>query len=87
MMSTPTLALSARVGTFICVVVGSLAVCVCLPSPGAAQQRPIIVQTNAAGDNVHLIDPASQMIVGEITGVEVIHGGRSGAGRQQAVSE
>ena len=45
-----------------------------VPSPAAAQRRPIVVQTNAAGDNVHLIDPATNTIVGEITGVEVIHG-------------
>ncbi len=44
------------------------------PSPVAAQLKPVIVQTNAAGDNVHLIDPTSNAIVGEITGVEVIHG-------------
>jgi len=45
-----------------------------LASPTSAQNRPIIVQTNSAGDNVHLIDPTSNTIVGEITGVEVIHG-------------
>ena len=43
------------------------------PSPPAAQVVRI-VQTNSAGDNVHLIDPATNMIVGEITGVEVVHG-------------
>ena len=43
------------------------------PSPAAAQVVRI-VQTNSAGDNVHLIDPATNMIVGEITGVEVVHG-------------
>ena len=32
------------------------------------------MQTNSAGDNVHLIDPATNTIVGEITGVEVVHG-------------
>ena len=43
--------------------------------PAAAQDRAVrIVQTNAAGDNVHLIDPATNEIVAEITGVEVIHG-------------
>jgi len=45
-----------------------------VPAPVAAQRRPIIVQTNAAGDNVQLIDPETNTIVGEITGVEVIHG-------------
>ena len=33
-----------------------------------------IVQTNAAGDNVHLIDPATNKVVAEITGIEVNHG-------------
>src|SRR5205809_1656971 len=33
-----------------------------------------IVQTNAAGDNIHLIDPATNKVVGEITGIEVNHG-------------
>ena len=40
----------------------------------AAAQRVLIIQTNAAGDNVHLIDPTTNTIAGEITGVEVIHG-------------
>jgi YVTN family beta-propeller protein len=43
--------------------------------PTAAQsRRPVIVQTNAAGDNVHLIDPATNKVVGEIGGIEVPHG-------------
>src|SRR5437773_4252369 len=33
-----------------------------------------IVQTNAAGDSVMLIDPATNKVVGEITGIEVNHG-------------
>jgi YVTN family beta-propeller protein len=33
-----------------------------------------IVQTNSAGDNIHLIDPATNKVVGEITGIEVNHG-------------
>jgi YVTN family beta-propeller protein len=33
-----------------------------------------IVQTNSAGDNVHIIDPASNKVVGEIVGIEVGHG-------------
>ena len=40
----------------------------------AAGQAVTIVQTNSAGDNVHLIDPTTNKIVAEITGVEVIHG-------------
>jgi len=41
-------------------------------STGAAQVR--IVQTNSGGDNIHLIDPATNAIVGEVTGVPINHG-------------
>jgi len=40
----------------------------------ASGRRVIIVQTNAAGDNIHLIDPATDTIVGQIGGIEVNHG-------------
>jgi len=40
----------------------------------AAADRVVIVQTNAAGDNVFLIDPRTNTIVGEIEGIEVNHG-------------
>jgi YVTN family beta-propeller protein len=33
-----------------------------------------IIQTNSAGDNVHIIDPATNKVVGQITGIEVGHG-------------
>src|SRR5436309_4310654 len=33
-----------------------------------------IVQTNAAGDSVMLIDPATNKVVGQIEGIEVNHG-------------
>ena len=33
-----------------------------------------IIQTNAAGDDVHIIDPATNTVVGRITGIEVGHG-------------
>src|SRR5262252_6724927 len=33
-----------------------------------------IIQTNSAGDNVQLIDPATDKVVGEIAGIEVNHG-------------
>ena len=33
-----------------------------------------IVQTNSAGDDVHIIDPATNKVVGEIMGIEVGHG-------------
>jgi YVTN family beta-propeller protein len=40
----------------------------------AGAQQPVIIQTNAAGDNIHLIDPRTNKIVGEIKGIEVNHG-------------
>ena len=58
-------------------VVAALTVAAALlpPVPAAANDDDVyIVQTNAAGDNVHVIDPATNEIVAEITGVEVIHG-------------
>jgi len=36
--------------------------------------KPRIIQTNSAGDNVHIIDPATNKVVGEIVGIEVGHG-------------
>jgi YVTN family beta-propeller protein len=33
-----------------------------------------IIQTNSAGDNIHLIDPATNTVVGVIRGIEVNHG-------------
>jgi len=40
--------------------------------PAALHAR--IIQTNSAGDNVHIIDPATNKVVGEIVGIEVGHG-------------
>src|ERR1700680_4802205 len=33
-----------------------------------------IIQTNSAGDDVHVIDPATNKVVGVIHGIEVNHG-------------
>jgi YVTN family beta-propeller protein len=33
-----------------------------------------VIQTNSAGDNVHIIDPATNKVVGVISGIEVNHG-------------
>jgi YVTN family beta-propeller protein len=53
----------------------------------AAQNKVRIIQTNSAGDNVHLIDPATNKVVGEITGIEAGHGaGASPDGREIYVS-
>ena len=40
----------------------------------AAPTKVRIIQTNAAGDDVHIIDPATNKVVGHITGIEVNHG-------------
>src|SRR2546429_9572374 len=39
-----------------------------------AQHKVRIIQTNSAGDNVHLIDPDTNKVVGVIEGIEVNHG-------------
>jgi len=40
----------------------------------SAQNKVRIVQTNSAGDNVHVIDPVTNKVVGVIEGIEVSHG-------------
>ena len=53
-----------------------------------AQGKVRIIQTNSAGDNVHLIDPATNTVVGVIEGIEVGHGaGVSPDGRRIYVSD
>ena len=54
---------------------GLLFLLILIALPLSAQStRTVIVQTNSAGDSVHLIDPATDTIVGEIPDAEVIHG-------------
>lgn len=52
----------------------ALAVATACVLPLHAAKRVVIVQTNSAGDNVHLIDPATNKIVGTIEGIEANHG-------------
>jgi len=33
-----------------------------------------VLQSNAAGDNIHVIDPATNLVVGTIEDIEVPHG-------------
>jgi YVTN family beta-propeller protein len=40
----------------------------------SAQNKVRIIQTNAAGDNVHVIDPVTNKVAGVITGIEASHG-------------
>jgi YVTN family beta-propeller protein len=41
---------------------------------GAAALKERVMQTNAAGDNVHVIDPATNKVTGTIEGIEIPHG-------------
>ena len=51
------------------------AVLLCGLSLRAAQNNNVrIIQTNSAGDNVHIIDPVTNKVVGVINGIEVNHG-------------
>jgi len=43
-------------------------------APGAQSRVARIIQTNAAGDNAHVIDPVTNKVVGLIEGIEVPHG-------------
>src|SRR5207253_9328687 len=45
-----------------------------VPKPRAAPAKVRIIQTNSAGDNVDIIDPATNKVVGQIHGIEVGHG-------------
>jgi YVTN family beta-propeller protein len=40
----------------------------------AAGSREVVLQTNSAGDNVHVIDPATNKVSGVIENIEVPHG-------------
>ena len=49
-----------------------IVLCTASFSAMAAQLR--IIQTNFAGDSIHIIDPVTNKVVGEITGMEATHG-------------
>src|SRR5919108_5608251 len=66
-------------------VLGVLFICA---APVTAQNKIRIIQTNSAGDNVHIIDPATNKVVGVIEGIEVGHGaGTSPDGTRIYVSD
>ena len=50
---------------------------VALLTASAASAQVRILQTNSGGDNIHVIDPATHTIVGEIKGVPINHGAAS----------
>src|SRR5262245_41774289 len=45
-----------------------------LTLPLTAQSQVRILQSNAAGDRIHIIDPGTNTVVAEIPGVEAVHG-------------
>src|SRR5215468_12482026 len=53
---------------------GILLCTVSFSSADAQQSKLRIVQTNSAGDNVHIIDAVTNKVVGEIKGIEAPHG-------------
>ena len=54
--------------------VAAAVILACTLAPRAAERKVRIIQTNSAGDNVHVIDPATNTVVGVIEGIEVNHG-------------
>jgi YVTN family beta-propeller protein len=53
-----------------------------------AQSKVRIIQTNSAGDNVHIIDPVTNTVVGTINGIEASHGaGFAPDGRRMYISD
>lgn len=52
----------------------SLILIVAIPLLAMAAGKARVLQTNAAGDNVHVIDPATNKVVGIIEDIEVPHG-------------
>jgi YVTN family beta-propeller protein len=58
--------LAALAGIVLCTVSCSVA--------SAQQSKLRIVQTNSAGDNIHIIDVANNKVIGEIKGIEAPHG-------------
>jgi len=51
-----------------------LAIILVLALPLVAQNTVRILQSNAAGDRVHIIDPGTNKVIGEILGIEAAHG-------------
>jgi YVTN family beta-propeller protein len=53
----------------------SAILCAAAVTPAAAQDAKLrILQTNSAGDNINIIDPKTNKVVGEISGIEANHG-------------
>jgi YVTN family beta-propeller protein len=54
--------------------VSTVVLCALAGSPLHGSSKVVIVQTNSAGDNIHIIDPATNKVIGQIEGIEVNHG-------------
>ena len=63
--------ITRRFRPYLAVAVGVL---LCTVSVRTADKKVRIIQTNSAGDNVHVIDPVTNKVVGVINGIEVNHG-------------
>ncbi len=56
-------------------VLAGIVFCTTSFSPAAEQESKLrIIQTNSAGDNIHIINPVTNKVVGEIKGIEAPHG-------------
>ena len=56
-------------------VLAGIVLCTASLSLAAAQEAKLrIIQTNFAGDNINIIDPVTNKVVGEIKGIEANHG-------------
>ena len=56
-------------------VLGGIVVCAVSVSLLAAPNSKLrIIQTNSAGDNINIIDPVTNKVIGEIKGIEASHG-------------
>jgi len=60
-----------RIGSWVAVAAAAL---LATATPHAQSGKVRIIQTNSAGDNVHVIDPVTNKVVGVIDGIEVNHG-------------
>jgi len=60
-------------------VIFAAAVLLTLPL-AAGGGKVVIIQTNSAGDNIHIIDPATNTVMAEIKGIEVNHGAAAAPG-------
>jgi YVTN family beta-propeller protein len=64
-----------RVFRWCLTVLAGIVLCTASVSVLAAQEKKLrIIQTNSAGDNIHIIDPVTNKVVGEIKGIEASHG-------------